>query len=257
MSVWPPALLCIIFLQNFNMESTIQLFAQLVENLPPLLPDDLVYRIRKELKNIQTEPTSLESLEEKMIQVGYEIWPWNQAFREFLRVTEEKMGEEFLLAHLNNELQKKYYEYRQLGMTWIDIHTGRTAAYFDEDERLDLAQALVATHRAVKDFTIREVVGMKKESYLKKVEEFKNILIKIKDGLGDLRDLAINEGDHPMLANEIMERVKSFEHGLCLLAPEFEHEDISRAHEFFVGRKQELNRLRGIHETIEIDFYAE
>lgn len=239
------------------MESTIQLFAQLVDNLPPLLSDDLVYRIRKELKNIQSEPTSLEKLEEKMIQIGYEIWPWNQAFREFLRVTEEKMGDEFFSAHLSNELQKKYYEYRRLGMTWEDIHTGRTAAYFDEDDRVRVAEALVSTHRAVKDFATREVVGMKKENYLKKVEEFKNILIKIKDGLERLRDLAINEGDHPMLANEIMERVRSFEHGLCLLAPEFEHEEIAQAHEFFVGRKQELNRLRGIHETIEIDFYTE
>lgn len=239
------------------MESTIQLFSQLVDNLPPLLPDDLVYRIRKELKNIQSEPISLEKLEEKMVQIGYEIWPWNQAFREFLRVTEAKMGDEFFSAHLNGGLQKKYYEYRRLGMTWEDIHTGRTAAYFDEDGRLEVAKALVATHKAVKDFATREVVGMKKENYFKKAEEFKSILIKIKDGLGRLRDLAINEGDHPMLANEIRERVKSFEHGLCLLAPEFEHEEVIQAHEFFVGRKQELNRLRGIHETIEIDFYTE
>ncbi|MCX6779902.1 MAG: hypothetical protein NT034_01845 [Candidatus Magasanikbacteria bacterium] len=237
------------------MESTINLFAQLVDNLPPLLPDDLVYRIRKELKNIQSEPTTLEKLEEKMIQIGYEIWPWNQAFREFSRITEEKMGEQFLLSHFGDSLQKKYYEYRTLGMSWADIHTGRTASYFSEDDRVLITQALIATHRAVKDFTTREVVGMRKESYLKKVEEFKKILTKIKDGLRGLRDLAAHESDHPMLANEIIERVRSFEHGLCLLAPEFEHEEIDRAHEFFVGRKQELNRLRGIHETIEIDFY--
>lgn len=237
------------------MESTIQLFSQLVDNLPPLLSDDLSYRIRKELKNIQNEPVSLENLEEKMIKIGYEIWPWNQAFREFFRVTEEKMGEQFLLSHFDNSLQKKYLEYRELGMNWLDVHTGRTAAYFSEDDRVIIAQALVDTHRTIKDFTVREVVGMKKEIYLKKVEEFKNILNKIKIGLEGLRDLAINESDHPMLASEIIERVRSFEHGLCLLAPEFEHEDVGRAHEFFVGRKQELNRLRGIHETIEIDFY--
>lgn len=239
------------------MESTIQLFSHLVDHLPPLLPDDLSYRIRKELKNIQTEPTTLEKLEEKMIQVGYEIWPWHQAFREFLRLTEDQMGEEFLLVHLDRNLQKKYYEYRQLGMSWQDIHTGRTASYFVEDDRIAIAQALVATHRAVRDFATRAVVGMKRDNYLKKVEEFRKILVKIKDGIDRLRDLAIAENDHPMLANEIVERVKSFEHGLCLLAPEFEHAEVDQAHEFFVGRKQELNRLRGIHETIEIDFYSE
>lgn len=239
------------------MESTIQLFAQLIENFPPLLSDDLAYRFRKELKNIQSEPINLEQLEQKMVQVGYEIWPWNQAFREFLRLTEQKMGEEFLLAYLSDDLKKKYFRYSQLGMSWQDIHTGRAASYFEEEERIIIAEALVSAHQSIRDFTVREVVGIKKEKYLNKVEEFKGILTKIKDGLGKLRDLATSEGDHPMLSNEITERVKSFEHGLCLLAPEFDHEEVGQAHEFFKGRRQELNRLRGIHETIEIDFYEE
>ncbi len=257
MSVSRPVLRCIISHPKFNMESTISLFAQLVDNLPPLLPEDLVYKIRRELKSIQTEPTNLEQLEEKMIAIGYEIWPWSQAFREFEKMTEEKIGEEFLLSNLNLGLQNRYREYRQLGMTLHDIHSGRAASYFNDEERLEMTRALIEMDNAVRDFATREVVGMKKNSYLKKIEEFKNILEEIKGGLGRLRGLAEKESDHPMLANEIIERVRSFEHGLCWLAPGFDHEEVGRAHDFFVGRKQELSRLRGIHNTIKIDFYVE
>lgn len=238
------------------MESTISLFAQLVDNLPPLLPEDLVYKIRRELKNIQAEPVSLSQLEEKMIEIGYEIWPWSQAFREFEKLTEEKIGEEFLLANLNPSLQNKYFEYLNLGMTLKDIHSGRTASYFNDEERLEMTQALIEMDILVREFATREVVGMKKENYLAKIEEFKNILLEIRSGLERLRHLAEKENDHPMLANEITERVRSFEHGLCWLAPSFDHEEVARAHDFFVGRKQDLNRLRGIHNTIKIDFYS-
>jgi hypothetical protein len=239
------------------MESTIQLFGHLVDNLPPLLPDDLVYLIRKELKNIQLEPVILSALEQKMIQIGYEIWPWSQAFSEFLHLVEEQVGESFLLAHLSTNLQNKYQEYKQFGMHWREIHAGRSANYFDQEERLELCRALVETRQAIYEFAVREVVGMKKENYLNKVEEFKQVLQSIKSNLDRLRDLAQMQNHHPMLSKEIMSKVEAFEHGLCLLAPEFSPEEVDKAHEFFIGRQQELNRLRGIHETIEVDFYSE
>jgi hypothetical protein len=120
-----------------------------------------------------------------------------------------------------------------------------------------LSEALINMQIQIRDFATREAVGMKKEFYLKKVQEFKEILDEIKHHLGRLNELADKEENHVTLADEIRARVDAFEHGLCLLAPEFAHEDVEKSHEFFVGRKQELNRMRGIHETIEIDFYSQ
>jgi len=237
------------------MQSTLALFKQLVDNIPPLFPEDLKYQIKKDLKNFQENILSLEDLEKMMIQYGYEIWPWNQAFKEIFSATEEKVGEQFLLANLSDDLQEKYLEYRQLGLNLKDFYSGKLANYFDEDQRLLLGIALVNMNSQVRDFAVREVVGLKKEMYLQKVQDFKIILDEISHSLTRLRDLANKEEDHANLANEIRARVEVFEHGLCLLAPEFSHEEVGMAHEFFVGRKQELNRLRGIHETIEIDFY--
>ena len=73
----------------------------------------------------------------------------------------------------------------------------------------------------------------------------------------DMKEMAEKESDHPNLANEIRARVRSFEEGLCLLGAELRHEDVEQAVDFFAGRKQDLNRLRGIHVPLEMDFYGE
>ena len=238
------------------MQSTVALFGQLIENIPPLFPENLAYQMKKDFRGVQTGNFSLKELENLMVKYGYELWPWRQAFKEFLSLTENQVGEQFFLAGLPENLQERYLEYRELGLNFSDFHSGRSANYFSDEERSMLSVALLEMHKNLRDFAVREVVGLKKERYLKKVEEFRNILKQIKNNLDNLKKLADQESDHLMLANEINVRVEAFEHGLCLLAPEFSHEDVGRAHEFFIGRKQELNRLRGIHETIEIDFYS-
>ncbi len=239
------------------MQSTLALFKQLVNNIPPLFPEELRYQIRKDCKIVQESDISLKDLEEVMIQHGYEIWPWNQAFKEILSDTEEKVGEQFLLANLSADLQEKFLEYRLLGLNLKDFYSGRLANYFDNEQRVSLGVALVDTQGKVREFAVREVVGLKKELYLKKVQDFTLILEEIRHNLNRLKELAEKEEEHTTLADEIRARVEAFEHGLCLLAPEFSHEEVGQAHEFFVGRKQELNHLRGIHETIEIDFYTQ
>ncbi len=239
------------------MQFTLDLFRQLVENIPPLFPEDLKYQIKKDLKNIQDNGVNVADLESVMIRFGYDIWPWNQAFKEMLAVTEEKVGEQFLLSSLPINLQEKFFEYRQMGLSLDDFHSGRLANYFDEEQRVILSGALVNMKTQLKEFATREVVGVKKDLYLKKVQEFKDILVEITGSLDRLKNLADKEEGHVNLAAEIRARVESFEHGLCLLAPQFSHDDIKQAHDFFVGRKQELNRLRGIHNTIEIDFFSQ
>lgn len=239
------------------MKSTLAIFSHLVSDLPPLISDDYKYQIRKELKSKQESETNFKEIEKVMVQCGYKIWPWKQAFKEFIKQCEDSVGEHFFLSRIKENLQKKYSEYSKLGMTWRDIYNGNAANYFSEDDRIYLAEALVGMKLDLKDFASREVVGVKKQLYLNKIEEYQVILDRIKKNIDQLRALADGEINHPTLANEIKARVEAFEHGLCLLAPEFKHTEVEEAHEFFVGRRNELNRLRGINEPVEVDFYAE
>ncbi len=240
------------------MQSTISLFRHLYENLPPLFPEEVKVKIKHALEHLEKDQTvTLDEIESTMISFGYEAWPWNQAYHEFLAIAEGEVGEHFLLPRLSPGLQAKYEDFKGYGMTLRDLHSGRPADYFTSEERVEIGTALVDMQKDLRVYLERKLISENQDKYLKRVEEFSGVLIEMQGHLNGLRELAENEQDHPTLAGEIREQVRSFEHGLCLLGPELRYDAVYNSLEFFHGRKAELNRMRGIHETMEIDFYKE
>jgi len=238
------------------MQSTIQLFKRLYEQLPPLFPEDIADKMRHVLKHLEQDPSvTLADIEKTMIVFGYEVWPYNEAFREFLSLSEGKMGEHFLLPRLSASAQERFREFKIYGGTWSDLHSGRAAEFFSREDLAELCISLIDTKKDLREYVTREVVGLSREKYLRRVEEFKIVLDNIKDKLEDLRRFADEEQDHPQLANEIRERVRVFEHGLCDLAPSCDYNGVCQSMDFFTGRKKDLNRLRGLNVPMNIDFY--
>lgn len=230
------------------MQSTIAIFKYLFQHLPPLFPEEIKGKMKHALEHLEQDQTvSLEQLEETMISFGYEVWPWNQAYKEFLAVAEGQVGEHFLLPRLSGGLAEKFEDFKAGGGTLRDLHSGRPAMFFTLEERGELCAALVETQTDLRQYVNREVMGLEQEKYLRRVVEFKKIITSIKSELNDLRDIAEKEEDHPSLAGEIKERVKGFEQGLCLLGPELQYEAVCESKDFFAERKSHLNRMRGIH----------
>jgi len=240
-------------------QHTLALFRHLHDNLPPLFPDELAEVLKYSLNKFeQAEEVNLEELENEMVGFGYQVWPYRQAHLEFVDSTIDKMGDNFLLPYLEDEsLQKKYLDLRDYGASWNDIYHGGSAESFDHTERFKLSEALVKVKKKIHDFVKQEILGVSKEKYLKRVKKYTDILNELKLELDDLRQLAIEQQDQPMLADHIKERIKDAEHSLCLLGSELKYHEIKNAKEFFEGRKIELQRLRGIHEPQKIDFYNE
>lgn len=208
------------------------------------------------LSHLEGDQTiTLSDIEDTMITFGYEAWPWNQAYREFLAVTETLMGEHFLLPKLSDTAKNKYFDFKRYGGTLRELHSGNPADFFTVDERNELCVALVEMQSALRTYTDHEVVGVSKVKYLRRVNEFKDLLNEIKIHLSHLKQLADKEQDHPTLADEIRSKVKSFEYGLCLLGPDLDYQAVCESVDFFHGRKQELSRLRGINLPLEINFY--
>ena len=238
------------------MQSTIKLFWHLYDNLPPVFPPEAACQIKNELENLSNRPNvELSEVEDKMIKFGYVIWPWSQAYKYFLAAVEEKLGEHFFLPKLSGGLREKYLNFKDFGGTLKDLQTGRPASFFTSEERSELGAALVETRLQLRDYLAREMVGIGRKQYLDKVEEYQNLLEKIELNLNALRDLAQNESDHQILADEIKGRIKDFEYGLCWLGAELNYETVCRAKDFFAGRKIELSRLRGINIPMQIDFF--
>lgn len=204
------------------------------------------------LKNDQS--ITMSEIEETMIVFGYEVWPWNQAYREFMTIAETEVGEHFLVPRLSPELQAKYHDFKKYGGTFRELHAGQPADFFDLEQRNELCQRLVEMQYDMRGYVDREIVSTGKKKYLERVNEFKKLLKDIKATLDHLRTLADTEQDHPTLADEIRARVEHFEHGLCLLAPALDYAAVCNSVEFFKGRRHELNRLRGIHIPVQFQY---
>lgn len=239
------------------MQHTLSLFRRLYHHLPPLFPRDRAEAIERALDRLENDPKiELEEIENTMITFGYELWPYNQAFKEYLAFAEERMGEHFLLPTLSPALQQKYADFKKLGGTLRELHEGKSAHFFASEERVELCEKLVELQKQLQGFARQEIAGVEQERYMKRVKEFTIVLHEIQATLDMLRHLAERETDHPTLAHEIRARIKAFEEGLCLLGPELTYEAICSSVEFFKGRKEELNHLKGIQLPVEIDFYS-
>lgn len=240
------------------MQSTIEVFRHLIASLPPLIPGELKTRLVESLAQVESEEgVTVEEVEDVMILFGYEVWPYLQAYREFLNSYEAKVGEHFLLPKLSESLQSRYHEFKLYGGNLRDLHSGRPADFFTHEERGELCVAFVELQHELRRYVDQQIITTERDRFLARVEEFAALLEDIRDRLEGLKDLAHGEADHPNLANEIRARVRGFEYGLCYLGPELDYAAVCETPEFFRGRKSELNRLRGIHEPLNVDFYAD
>ena len=237
---------------------TIQLFRYFYQNIPPLFPSEEKDKIKNALRELETNQSlTATQIENTMISFGYVLWPWNQAYKDFLTIAENAYGDEFLLPQLSENLQKKYLNYKDYGLSLRDLHSGRPAVFFDSEERVELYKALLKMQEGLKKFVNQQIMSTEKGRFIKKVEEYGEILENIEEKLRGLREVAQKEQDHPALADEIRERIRMFEYGMCLLGPELSYHSIAESIDFFSGRKTDLNRLRGIETVKEIDFYNE
>lgn len=241
------------------MQSTLNIFKIFYKQLPPMVPGHVMNEMKKTIERLETQSDVIvEEVERLMIKFGYQVWPWHQAHKEFLLATEEKMGDHFLTPKLSSGLQEKYQGYRNYGMGIGDLHSGRPMAeYFTAEERLELAEALVDTRKDLNNYVCHQAGSMEKDKFLQRVEVLSEQLNDIKNHLNTLKKMAEAEGEHENLANEIRSKVRGFEFGLCWLGPDIDHEEVKQSIEFFRGRRLDLNRMKGIHLPVEVDFYAE
>ncbi len=234
---------------------TLQLFRHLYENLPPLFPEDLNEEMRNSIEGFeQRDDLTLQEVEREMVKHGFSVWPFYKAHKDFMEESIEKMGDHFLEPHFDDELKEKYSNFKGYGGNWHDLYSGRAADYFTEDERIQIAHALVQAKNKLGEYVARDVKGISKDKYLERVQKYHFVLDEIKGELDELRKLADKE-DHDILAEQIRAKIGDVEHSFAHLGKELQFHEIFNAVDFFIGRKQELSRLRGIDIPKQINFY--
>lgn len=239
------------------MQSTIELFHHLANSLPPVVPSRVARHLAQAIKRAESDPSlTVEHVEDMMIAVGYEVWPYARSYQDFLNLYEAKLGEHFFLPKLSPAVLSRYQEFKLYGGTLRDLHSGRPADFFSSEERGELCAALVDLQQDLRQYVDHQIITTERKIFMTRVQEFSVLLKDIKVRLIELKALAEIEQSHPALADQIRGQVRAFEFGLCNLGPELDYAAVCSAPEYFHGRGRELQRLRGIHLPLEIDFYA-
>lgn len=228
-------------------EHTQIIFEHLCEEIPPGLPRDIreeIDQAREQVKNNLS--LTLEELEDTMIYVGKKLWPYREAFQEFYRVYEGTLGEVYLVRKFSLPMKKKYETFKATGGTFRDLHSGNNVSFFTPEERTALCEALVLVEEEIRAYSVQSILSGDERRYAKRVEEFQRILADMEEKLQGLRSMADMEGEHPELAAEIREQIRTFEHGFALLGPSIRHDAVCSAEEHFVGRKA-IKKIRERH----------
>jgi len=233
------------------MQNTLYLFEKFSKHYPPFLPLEVKEKMQKIfLDTTKKASLSAQEIELAMIKIGYEVWPYNQAYYEFFNKAWEEKGEHYFVSFLDENLISRYRDFKLYGGTFKDVFSGNPANFFDIEERGELCKALVESCSLVDKFVRQEVVSLGEKEYMAKVEDCRKILKRVKKEIEDLYALAYKETDHPILVDEIKEKIKSFEESLCWLGPELNTASVCDSVEFFTERKMHLNNMRGIHLVI-------
>ncbi len=220
-------------------EHTLQIFERLVQTLPPLVPEDLRDDALHAYEQAQDNMSlSEEELEDTMIAFAKRLWPYREAFLEFMRVSESHMGETFLLRHLDYPMKQKYHQFIQRGNTFRDFHVGKDLSFFTSEEKGVLCTALVQVQDDLWKFTEQHVAGVAESSYLAHIAEFKTVMADIEVRIQNLQDMADKEQEHPELAAEIRAHAKGFEHSISLLGPKLDYEAVCHAEGHFEMRRE-------------------
>lgn len=201
------------------------------------------------LEHFEMHPeATLDELERVMCAYGYELWPYNQAFKEELLHAEERVGERFLIPKLSADLKKKYAGFKAAGGTIRMLHSGAEAAQFSSAERMELCEALVGLQRDLRAYATQHVMGVGKKHYKIHVEHFRRRLEEMHKHIERLRHLADHEDDHPSLAMEIRSQVRAFEQGLCLLGPELSYDAVCSSVDYFEGRQKQFRHFKYLYQ---------
>ncbi|HLD31350.1 MAG TPA: hypothetical protein VJB37_00425 [Patescibacteria group bacterium] len=224
---------------------TLDIFKKIQANLPPLTPPELAKEYEHALEHLENDFTiGHREVEDLVISLGKKIWPYWKAFFEFYDLNQGKLGEKFLLARLSPDLKKRYQAFCAHGGDYHDLRSGAPASFFKPEERIIITAALIAVDGDIRNFTRQAVTSTEMNKYEEAIFSFQEIIDDIEKRLQSLRQLAEDEGEHPRLAEEIRERVRAFEFGLCMLGPHTPYHEVINAPDYFTDRRHSKNLHR-------------
>jgi hypothetical protein len=219
---------------------TLNIFDQTLRNLPPLAPENLVRQFESARREVTSlPPNSRDELEERLIPHAKALWPYSEAWQEWLRKTEKEHGRTYFLSHLPKEASNHFHLFELHGGTVHDLAHGGAAGFFSSELRPIITIALISMAEDIRTHALQALHGVGRAAYDRILLAWQEKFLLIENVLFGLEKQIENLTDHPSLQNEIRAFIRGCEYGLTRLGPPVALEAIHKAKEHFVGRHKE------------------
>lgn len=221
------------------------LLKALTEDPPPFAPEPTLRSLREAYDRFLRQPPAFANeIEDAIVAYGRLLWPYRKAFDALVRGALVQHEEELFVSSLTPGLRERFREWRHDGGSLLDLlDQHRVSSRFTSTERGSLCEALITARHRAEDAT-RAAIGSDDAEYQRLIREFQAIQHEIEQHIASLRRLAERAADHPEVFQEIIETIRTFEHGLAHLAREPEARDVCAAIDAYRERHAYLKEVR-------------
>ena len=222
---------------------TLTIFERTYNNLPPLVPKDVVDEIDRHVTSLQSDyDVTLPELEDVMIKLGKQVWPYIQAFEEVYKIYEDKLSDRLLEQKASHGVRKKFQTFKEMGGSFRDVYHGSVHDMFEDEERQELAELLVDLKADVRQHAMQAAISHDRETYEEKIEHYGEMIEEINEVVDDLHNLA-NEEEHEGFAKDVRDRARAIEQSLVFLGPKMGMDEIRTSREYYEGKRGKNTKL--------------
>lgn len=177
---------------------------------------------------------AIGTVAETMINFGKEIWPYRESYQKLYEQYGRKPEEERLAAFLSGGLKEKYQKFLadRGNIEKIKVGSPSLESYFSPDEQAAVVEAELKAHDEAHGQIEKMILTDKQEEYQTWLEQYKNEEHQITERLMELKKIAERA---PVFADEIAEKIKTFEEGFGFLDHPVGMADVQSEIDYYLG----------------------
>lgn len=193
--------------------------------------EEMLNKAEEYLNDLNVEAANVS---ETMINFGKEIWPYRESYQKMYEQYGRKPEEERLAVFLSGNLKEKYKKFLIDRGNIEKIKTGtlNLESYFSPDEQAVVVEAELKAHDEIHGQIEKMILTEKQEEYQALLEQYRNEERQITERLAELKKIAERA---PQFADEIAEKVKTFEEGFGFLDHPVNIADVQSEIDYYLG----------------------
>jgi len=214
-------------------QATIDLIKTVIHRLPGVFPQERHQQMENAIAALERDPNAtLEAIEAELIEFGYELWPYCEAYEQFYKIFGESREREAMRQKLSEPARLTLDKFVAGGGNIESVRDGsKFEQFFDADVKREIVAAELDAHDGVHE-------EMEKMIALERRNDFALILSDQKDKQHALRakidELAALAARSPSSRSEILDKVKMFRHGFAYAERLPSLDDISHEIQYYI-----------------------